>query len=329
MIDGALQADVRSPVQVRAMHHTRRILQESIIIFTRPYIARELPGWGRVYNAFVGGYRRNWLWAGAPVRRTRGKLHGYLMHLDLSRWADRVAYFLGRWYALDLQLFIADIVKPGDVVVDVGANRGMFALSAARLVEDQGRVICFEPNPQCLELLRLDVASNKIRTVEIHPCGLADRSAVATLTIPNINFGEGTLGGTRYPSDKTVSIDVPIRRGDDLLAAVRPSLIKLDIEGYEAKALAGLEETVRAHKPVIITEVAPALLGACSSSVEELMTLMARMDYKPFELGLRKRHGKYGWCLRDPNPAGNAGTDWVWFHQPFAPGVAELMNAHR
>jgi hypothetical protein len=141
----------------------RRAAQNFIILVVRPYVARELPGWGRVYT-FVGDYSRDWLWAAAPVKTMRGKLHGYDMKLDLSKWSDRSAFFLGRWYGLPAQLLVADLLKQGDVVVDVGANRGMFALMASRVVGDTGKVIagkviCIEPNPNCLKILDREIAA--------------------------------------------------------------------------------------------------------------------------------------------------------------------------
>lgn len=51
--------------------------------------------------------------------------------------------FLGRWYDLENQLVIDALVNPGDTVVDVGANRGMFTFAAAYQVQRSGRVISF------------------------------------------------------------------------------------------------------------------------------------------------------------------------------------------
>ena len=115
-----------------------RTMQSIIILTVRPYVIRELPGWGKLY-AFVAGHTRDWLWAGAPVKTIRGKLHGYVLQLDLSKWSDRSTYFLGRWYDLEIQLFMADMIGPGDTVVDIGANRGNFALAASRLLGNAGQ----------------------------------------------------------------------------------------------------------------------------------------------------------------------------------------------
>src|SRR5947208_1529536 len=124
-----------------------------VIALVRPYIWHELPGWGKIYAAFIGDYKRNWLWNDFGQRAIREKHTGHLLTLDLAHWADRATFFLGRWYDLPTQLLIRDLLEPGDTVVDVGANRGNFALVASSLVGLTGKVICFEPNPTCVGIL--------------------------------------------------------------------------------------------------------------------------------------------------------------------------------
>ena len=53
----------------------RRIIYKAIIVCVRPYVSRELFGWGRVYNFFVGGWRRDWFWKGAPTYIIKDKMH--------------------------------------------------------------------------------------------------------------------------------------------------------------------------------------------------------------------------------------------------------------
>ena len=129
----------------------RGIFQNAAIAVARPYVRRELPGWGKVLS-LVAGYQRDWMWQGAPEKIVTGKLHGYKMHLALDGWwADRSTYFLDRWYDLETQLVLRDLVKPGSTVVDVGANRGMFALTASHTVGPTLAVLSvLEPNPKVL-----------------------------------------------------------------------------------------------------------------------------------------------------------------------------------
>jgi hypothetical protein len=97
---------------------------------------------------FFFDYRRDSLWQGAPRKQIRDKIYGTLLNLDLTTWADRTYYFLGRWYDLEMQLLLRSVVSNGETVIDVGANRGEFALVASHTVGKDGKVVCFEPN-QC------------------------------------------------------------------------------------------------------------------------------------------------------------------------------------
>ena len=61
-------------------------------LLVRPYVQRELPGWGHLYGWFASSDRD---WADAGTRRIAGKLHGYTMELDISGWSQRYTYFSG------------------------------------------------------------------------------------------------------------------------------------------------------------------------------------------------------------------------------------------
>jgi FkbM family methyltransferase len=289
-----------------------RAFQTIIILTVRPYVVRELRGWGKVY-AFVGDYRRDWLWAKAPVKAMHEKLHGRLMHLDLSKWSDRSAYFLGRWYDLATQLLISDLIKPGDSVVDIGANRGMFAFVAAHLVGASGKVICFEPNPQCLRILDQEIAANQIVNVVLHRFGLGDRDEEMTLSVPVFNLGEGTFGKAAYGESSTYQVRSLVKTGDQVLADEKPALIKIDVEGFECKAIAGLARTISQYHPIILTEVVSRHLAACGSSVAELVGLMEGFGYRGFGLGLGKDGARYTWRLMRFEGQSHA-PDVVWFH---------------
>ena len=292
----------------------RSALQNIIILIVRPYVIRELPGWGRLYAAFVGDYRRNWLWAGAPIKSIRGKRHGFVMQLDLSKWPDRSAFFLGRWYDLGTQLLLSDLVKSGDTVVDIGANRGMFALVASRLVGDAGKVICFEPNPNCFKILDREIASNKIKNIIVHRVGLGHQEEALTLLVPVLNSGEGTFGKSAYGNDATYQVHAQVKRGDQILANEKPALIKIDVEGFECNVITGLAEIINRGHPLIVTEVVPKHLAQCGFSVAELVALMENFDYQGFSVGLTKNCGRYTWQLASFKIQDRA-TDVIWLHR--------------
>jgi FkbM family methyltransferase len=209
------------------LDHVRRAIA---IHVARPYIVRELPGWGRLYRYLVGSFENDSLWAGQQERWIRGKLHGYEMPLRISGWSNRGTYFLGRFYDLPTQLLIQQRLKAGDTFVDIGANEGMISLVASRAVGPTGRVIAFEPNPSVRSVLTRTIHRNSIRNIEVEPYGVSDAPGELTLFVPDINTGEGTF--TPLHDVAGSSVTCPVVRGDEALANVSPTLIKIDVEGF-------------------------------------------------------------------------------------------------
>jgi len=281
-------------------------------------MSRELPAWGKL--ALFIDYRWNWLWADAPTVTVREKFFGNLMRLDLSNWSDRLNYFLKRWYDLELQLLLADLARPGQTIVDVGAHRGEFALAASKLVGKSGRVLCFEPNPKSIEMLALEAEANAANNIVIHPCGLSDADDTLKLTVDR---GIGNFGDVPFDASNEI-FSVNVRRGDGLLQGENPSLIKIDIEGFETKAIRGLAQTIKRCLPIVVTEVDRRLLGYAHSSVEELKDCMEGLGYKGFMLTLKKRCRRYDWQLAEFDPAVNSDVVWVSGASPHN----ELVHMH-
>ena len=303
-----------------------RALQNIITMIVRPYVVREFPGWGKVYATLVGDYKRDWLWVAASTKIMRGKVHGYVMHLNVSQWPDRSTYFLGRWHDLEMQLLQRDLIKQGDTIVDVGAHRGDFALVASRLVGDTGKVICFEPNPVCLKALDLEIASNRIKNILVHRVGLGDREEelkqnpfTLALSVPSVN-PYGQVG-------EVEQVKVKIKKGDDLLKGQHPRLIKIDVEGFECNVIAGLADTINQHQPVIVTEIVQRHLAACGFSVEDLMGLMRRSGYEGYRLGLRRKGGSYTWELAHFDIK-DQDYDAVWIHPSSNSDYVAVLNNH-
>jgi FkbM family methyltransferase len=248
----------------------------------RPYIYNELPGWGRLINSVV--VKGEHLWRGRR-ETVVDKRTGYQLDLDLSWWADRMTFFLGRWYDLATQLTVDRHVKLGDVVIDVGANRGMFALYAAKSVGPRGLVICFEPNPACIALLEQTIRANQITNIDIRNAGLADEPGVLDLIVPDVDSGMATFANYG-PEVGKIAIRCPVLVGDEALRDITPNFIKIDVEGFEPRVIKGLASTIRRHRPLIYTEMVQSHLERAGSSAKELIDLLSAMRY----IGYRVSH---------------------------------------
>jgi len=269
----------------------------SMPLFSRavvPYSRLELPGWGRVLRA-AGVYQDD-KWSGAPTRVIRGKLHGYTMRLSLESWSERQTYFLGRYYDLPSQAYISGCLRPGDTFIDIGGNIGMMTLLGSHAVGPTGRVHMFEPNPAAGARAQRTLDENGITNVTLHPMGLSDAPAELTLSVVSKHSGLGTFAPVRSFEAKYVSVRHIARvvRGDDVLP---PQLagdvtIKIDVEGFECRALRGLSATLAKYRPAVVGEVIEKHLIRAGSSGQELLDLMAEHGYQGYRLSIRRKLGR-------------------------------------
>ncbi len=203
------------------------------IQFRIPLLRRLLT---RAYGHIVAG----------EVTIQRGPAKG----LKIDAAGAHPGYALGTSEPLLQQAFV-DMVKPGDVVYDLGANVGFFTLLVARLVGPQGAVVAFEPDPRNAEALRSNVARNGLSHVIVVEQGVADTSGSL-----RFNIQDSTM--SRIAEEGEEGIDVPVTTLDAFLvseSAPPPTLLKLDIEGAEISALRGAETLLDRHAPDVICEV--------------------------------------------------------------------------
>ncbi|MGA3023414.1 MAG: FkbM family methyltransferase [Bryobacteraceae bacterium] len=178
--------------------------------------------------------------SGAEIRILQGPLRG-------KRWivgASSHGCWLGS-YELPKQRVLSAYVKPGMVCWDIGANAGYYTLLFAQLAGQDGRVFSFEPLPHNLELLRRHVEVNAYRNVRVLPCALGDRDGEA-------RFDPGPGRSMGRLSDQG-QLSVACWRADTLLATGKiqpPDVIKIDVEGAEAKVLLGAKSAL-ARGPVV------------------------------------------------------------------------------
>jgi len=301
----------------------------------RPYIWHELPGWGRLYTAFVGDYRRDAEWRDEPRKTIRGKLHAYELDLDLSQWSERSTYFLGRYYELEMQLLVLGFLMPGDRFIDVGANLGMISLAAARSVGEAGVVDAFEPNPRCASRIRLLLERNRIGHVRLHEVGVGDRETELSLSVPRFDAGEASFlhfDPSEISPDQLEFMTVPVRVADSILEADPrpPIMIKMDVEGFECFALKGLSRTIERHRPVVVTEVEACHLARAGLTPADLRRVMEDFGYEGWVLGLRRVGLHHQLDLRPFDPE-DSSCNVLWlppngparlrFHESF-PGLA-------
>ncbi len=152
-----------------------------------------------------------------------------------------------------------DFLHSGDVVVDVGAHRGVYSDRLSRLVGDQGRVHAFEPNPDGLAVLQA-VARHR-PNITIHPVALSDHVGTAELFRPVVAGARvdamSSLSNPMVAAATHDSVSVPLARLDDEMASERRriALVKIDVEGHEHEVLGGGGSLIETSRPVLVMEI--------------------------------------------------------------------------
>lgn len=169
-----------------------------------------------------------------------------------------------------IMLVLEEELRPGQVYVDVGANVGIMAFTAARVVGPTGRVIAFEPNNVNARYFLRSVVRNGLgEVVRLHRIGLSDRAGVLTLEGGSNTAIAGVGASNRY---------VQVLTGDEVLAG-QPKIdfIKIDIEGHEPLALAGMQTVLIRHKPRILCEFNPRCLAVQNRDVRSFANDLFKM----------------------------------------------------
>jgi FkbM family methyltransferase len=159
----------------------------------------------------------------------------------------------------DQKVYSSAEIKPGEVVVDVGAHIGTFALMSARKVGPRGKVIAFEPSPKTEELLRRNLAANHLPWVSAHAVGLAEKEDTAQLFVAD-DLSNNPAADTLSDNSGRKSVSIRLRRLDDVMAEEKISSVdhmKIDVEGAELRVLDGAPVTLTHTRRILMEVHAP------------------------------------------------------------------------
>jgi len=153
---------------------------------------------------------------------------------------------------------IIDNLSPGDIAIDIGANKGGYTYWMAKSVGHEGKVIAFEPQPDIANYIRKFFDATVYKSVVIEPIGLSSRQGECRMTIPETGkkYSPGASFEVRA-RDGFHSFMVKVDTLDSYcnVNKLRPlRFIKCDVEGHELEVFKGSETVLREDKPVILFE---------------------------------------------------------------------------
>jgi FkbM family methyltransferase len=204
--------------------------------------------------------------------------------LDLREGID-LALYLGV-YERATAAAIRRLVRPGSVVLDIGANIGAHTLPLAKLVGETGRVHAFEPTAFAHSKLRANLALNPEleRRVVAEQLMLtdADGAGPAQEIYSSWPLTARENLHAKHQGELKSTAGARAVRLDDYLAGAgvaRVDLIKMDVDGFECHVLGGAPKLL-ASRPIIIMELAPYVLVERGRSLQELKRILDAAGYK-------------------------------------------------
>ena len=147
-----------------------------------------------------------------------------------------------------VQSIVAEIGGEG-AILDVGANLGNHTIFFSQFSDE---VHSFEPHPLTYRLLALNTEG--LENVFLHPYGLSNIHQVSEAGVPSGNFGGASLGQAATPDRPTVTMDLRSLDEMEIFVDSSVSIVKLDVEGHELKALEGMSATIMDHRPLVLFE---------------------------------------------------------------------------
>lgn len=154
-------------------------------------------------------------------------------------------------YDFEEMSFLQAYLRPGDRMLDIGANAGVYALMAGPIIGEAGRIDCFEPTPATRRRLLANLTLSGLGHVKVHPLACSDRAG-------RVSFAATADDHTNQlaSADTPGTIEVDAVRVEDVVGHLDYAVGKLDIEGAEPLALAGAESMLaRRSPPVWILEL--------------------------------------------------------------------------
>ena len=199
---------------------------------------------------------------------------GVRLSLNPRDWIEYLLLRDGRYEPLTLT-FVSRNLRPADQAIFAGVNNGLHVIVAAGAVGEQGRVIGVDPQPSAMLRARRNIDLNGLAgPVRLVAAALGDGAALAHMA-----WADSENPGAASLLDTGAGIEVPVVTVASVIEALCSSTVRLlllDVQGYEAQALRGLQH----HRPeLLIVEDSEEYLARAGSSRAQLYSQMRDMEY--------------------------------------------------
>lgn len=178
--------------------------------------------------------------------------------------------------------WLVNHLQPGDVVADIGAHLGDWAVMLAKRVGPEGRVLCVEPSPETFQALRKTVMANDFANCILNQVALSDREGVVRLYLHGQDPDRNTLAARwgQYVEVPTKTMDALLRQ----LGVRQLDALKVDVEGAEELVFRGAVQSLSTWRPAVIFEVNPRATQALGLEPDGAWRLLQKLGYQFHEI---------------------------------------------
>ncbi|RSK42878.1 FkbM family methyltransferase [Hymenobacter perfusus] len=182
--------------------------------------------------------------------------------------------------------FLEQLIKPGFVCIDIGANLGYYSVALSRLVGAGGTVLAVEPIPDFQAIWQDNVRLSGHQNLTLLPYALGGENTTVQMGTPERNgllhHGMTKVAASNPAEHYARTYEVPMRVPDELFRDLtRLDFVKCDVEGFEYEVFRHMRATLQRFHPLIQTE----LNGL--ENRRAVAGLLAELGYKPFVLSAR------------------------------------------
>lgn len=213
------------------------------------------------------------------------QIHGNNDH-EPNLKINSCSYIVAPWWETNhwepsVQLALRDLIKPGSIVFDVGANLAGLSILMSRLTGPRGFVCAFEASPRIIELTHGNIIASGCNNIQLYHNAIFSESGRELMIYAGGHLNDSIYNQGEFKENvgklvKTMALDDFVNH-----TGLAPDLIKMDIEGAEFDALQGMQSKTLISKPHLILETSPKDMRCYN--------LLISMGYKALDLGNYKQ----------------------------------------
>ncbi|MBS2030636.1 MAG: FkbM family methyltransferase [Deltaproteobacteria bacterium] len=206
---------------------------------------------------------------------------GRSVWVDPSEVVGRAVLYGLPFEAAELRLFDS-LIRPGDIVFDVGANFGLYSALALRRLGDGGKLFAFEPNPRMHRLLERNATSRVTGQVERLELGLSNQEGEAQFVVAEDSAYSSLADTGRLGVSETIRVSITTLDAFVRARAIpRVNVMKIDVEGFEYEVLSGGRQLLeRDDAPVLMIEIADVNLAQRGRSRADVLGLLGSLGFE-------------------------------------------------